>query len=88
MTCSSYCKKTLDEKLETIGFSKEKRPFKGHLTLGRIKDKIDPKRLNDVLKEFNKFESEDFFADRIILYKSELKPKGAVYTKLVETYLV
>ena len=45
--------KTLDEKLETIGFSKGKRPFRSHLTLGRIKDKIDPKRLNDLLKEFN-----------------------------------
>jgi len=80
--------KTLDEKLEAISFPKEKRPFKGHLTLGRIKSKIDAKRLYDVLKDFTKFESEHFFADRIILYKSELKPKGAVYTKLTEAYLV
>ncbi len=80
--------KTLDEKLEAIGFPKEKRPFRGHLTLGRIKAKIDPKRLNDVLKEFTQFESEHFFAKRIILYKSELKPKGAVYTKLVNQLLI
>ncbi|MEA1946348.1 MAG: RNA 2',3'-cyclic phosphodiesterase [Thermodesulfobacteriota bacterium] len=80
--------RTLDEKLETIGFPKEERPFKGHLTLGRIKAKIDPKRLNDILKEFTKFESEQFFADRIILYKSELKPKGAVYTKLANQLLI
>jgi len=78
---------TLDEKLEAMGFPKEKRPFKGHLTLGRIKSKIDPKTLHDVLKKFIQFESEPFFADRIILYKSDLKPKGAVYTKLIETYL-
>ncbi|MEA3436991.1 MAG: RNA 2',3'-cyclic phosphodiesterase, partial [Thermodesulfobacteriota bacterium] len=31
--------KTLDGKLETIGFPKEKRPFKGHLTIARIKRK-------------------------------------------------
>ncbi|MFO7971910.1 MAG: RNA 2',3'-cyclic phosphodiesterase [Desulfobacterales bacterium] len=79
--------KTLDEKLEAMGFPKEKRPFRGHLTLGRIKSVIDPKTLHDVLKEFIQFESEPFFADKIILYKSDLKPKGAVYTKLVETYL-
>ncbi len=79
--------KTLDEKLEAMGFPKEKRPFRGHLTLGRIKSIIDPKTLHDVLKEFIQFESEPFFADKIILYKSDLKPKGAVYTKLVETYL-
>jgi len=79
--------KTLDEKLEAMGFPKEKRPFRGHLTLGRIKSVIDPKTLHDVLKEFIQFESESFFADKIILYKSDLKPNGAVYTKLVETYL-
>ena len=79
--------KTLDDKLEAMGFPKEKRPFRGHLTLGRIKSIIDPKTLHDVLKEFTMFESERFFADRIILYKSDLKPKGAVYTKLIETYL-
>ncbi|MBW2246619.1 MAG: RNA 2',3'-cyclic phosphodiesterase, partial [Deltaproteobacteria bacterium] len=56
---------TLDEKLEAMGFPKEKRPFKGHLTLGRIKSEIDPKTLNDVLKEVTQFESERFFADRI-----------------------
>jgi len=80
--------RTLDEKLEAIGFPKEKRPFRGHLTLGRIKDKIDPKRLHGVLKEFAQFESEHFFAHRIILYKSELKPKGAVYTKLANQLLI
>ena len=80
--------KTLDEKLEGIGFPKEKRPFRGHLTLGRVKAKIDPKRLSDALKEFAKFESESFSADRVILYKSELKPKGAVYTKLANLLLI
>jgi 2'-5' RNA ligase len=79
--------KTLDEKLEAMGFPKEKKPFRGHLTLGRIKSNIDPKTLNDALKEFTRFESEHFLADRIMLYKSDLKPNGPVYTKLIETYL-
>jgi 2'-5' RNA ligase len=77
----------LNYNLEAMGFPKEKRPFRGHLTLGRIKSKIDPKILHDILKEFFQFESEHFLADRIILYKSDLKPGGAVYTKLIETYL-
>lgn len=74
--------KTLDEKLEVLGFPKEKRPFKGHLTMGRIKDKIDVKKFSDALMAFRSFESETFAADQIILYKSELKPAGAVYTEL------
>jgi len=77
----------LDEKLAAIGFSKEKRAFKGHLTMGRVKDKIDPKKLLGALKEFAGFETEPFVADRMILFKSDLKPTGAVYTKLMEANL-
>jgi 2'-5' RNA ligase len=74
--------KTLDENLKVFGFPEEKRPFKGHLTMARIKAKIDVKKLGDALMAFRSFESETFTADQVVLYKSELKPSGAVYTKL------
>lgn len=80
------CQKRLAENLERIGFPKENRSFKVHLTFGRAKNRLDPKRLADALSEFSGFESEEFVANRIILYKSDLKPTGAVYTKLVETF--
>ena len=79
--------KALDEKLETIGFPKENRPFKGHLTLARVKGKIDPQRLGAAIKEFQGFESEPFAADQVILFKSELQPKGSVYTELLSVAL-
>jgi 2'-5' RNA ligase len=79
--------KTLDEKLKGIGFPTEKRPFKGHLTIGRIKAKMDTKKLGGALITFRNFESETFIADKIILFKSELKPQGAVYTNLVSESL-
>jgi 2'-5' RNA ligase len=77
----------LDEHLELLGFHKEKRPFKGHLTMGRMKDKIDAKKFGDALMTFRSFESETFGADQITLYKSELKSAGAVYTKLASASL-
>ncbi len=80
--------KTLDDKLEAIGFPKENRPFKGHLTLARVKGKIDSKRLSEAMKEFQEFEAEPFTADQIILFKSELKPTGSVYTKLLSASLL
>ena len=80
--------KTLDGKLETVGFPKEKRPFKGHLTIARIKRKIDAGRLVDAMKEFGRFESKTFMADEVVLFKSELKPSGAVYSKLMSAALV
>ncbi len=79
--------KMLDEKLQTLGFPKEKRPFKGHLTIARIKKKIDAKRLIDAMKEFSGFESKTFMVDEVVLFKSELKPSGAVYTKLMSAAL-
>ncbi|MEA3435249.1 MAG: RNA 2',3'-cyclic phosphodiesterase [Thermodesulfobacteriota bacterium] len=79
--------KTLDGKLDTVGFPKEKRPFKGHLTIARIKRKIDAMRLVDAMKEFGRFESKTFIADEVVLFKSELKPSGAVYTKLMSAAL-
>ncbi len=79
--------KNLDENLERIGFPKENRPFKGHLTLGRIKGKLNPKTLADAIKEFERFESEVFDLSRIILFKSELTPKGSIYTELMSASL-
>lgn len=74
--------KAIDENLGKLGIPKEKRPFKGHLTLARAKGNIDSKKLLDAMKAFGAFESETFIADKVILFKSDLKPTGAVYTKL------
>ncbi len=73
----------IEENLEELGFPREKRPFRGHLTLGRIKGKINTKKLLDVIKKFEKFESKLFIADKIFLFKSELKSTGSVYTELM-----
>ncbi len=75
--------KKLDEDLSAIGFPNEKRTFKGHLTLGRVKGNIDSNQMAAELKTYNDFESETFTAESLILYRSDLKPTGAVYTKLL-----
>ncbi len=77
----------LESSLERIGFPKDTRPFKSHLTLGRTKGQIDPKRLGDALDSFSAFASEPFEAGELILYRSDLKPSGAVYTKLKSVLL-
>ncbi|HPA14678.1 MAG TPA: RNA 2',3'-cyclic phosphodiesterase [Desulfobacterales bacterium] len=79
--------KTIDEKLEAIGLPRENRAFKGHLTLARVKGHIDSNRLGEAMKEVGGFESEAFIVDQIVLFKSELKPGGSVYTKLMSISL-
>lgn len=79
--------KKLDKELEKIGFNREKRTFKGHLTIGRIKGKIDKKLFNEILHQYQTFCSKTFSADKIYLFQSLLKPSGPVYAKLVSIHL-
>jgi 2'-5' RNA ligase len=73
---------TLDAHLADVGFPSESRPFKGHLTLGRVKGKMAANHLQAAFDTLGKFEFEGFEVNRIILFKSELRPSGAVYTQV------
>ena len=77
----------LENRFEEIHFKKEGRPFKGHLTLGRFREKADRGKLIDALKKFQSFESEIFVAGELYLYKSDLRPEGPVYTELLSVSL-
>ncbi len=68
--------------LEGLGFKKEERAFTSHLTLGRLKAAA---RLPGVAEAFQKVMSlaeGSFVVDGLNLYRSELRPTGAVYTVL------
>ncbi len=73
----------LEDALGAAGFPGENRAFSAHLTVGRVRERIDLKKLSDMIERFEKFESEPFAVDRVILFKSDLKPAGPVYTELL-----
>ena len=77
----------LDSRMERLGFDKEKRAFRPHITLARARDtRID----SSLITGSAKYEAHDFgsfTADRIFLIKSTLKPSGSVYEKLKEYLL-
>jgi len=77
----------LETHLDAQGFPKETRRFKGHLTLGRAKGRLDEDKLRKVLEKFDTFETESFFVHSVILYQSTLRPQGAIYTRLAEVSL-
>ena len=65
------------------GFPGEKRSFKAHLTLGRARDRGGViSSAGDLLEMAENLGSHRFDARELILFRSELKPGGAVYTKL------
>ena len=75
----------LQQKVETeclkYGLLQEDRKFHPHLTLGRVISNRNLKPLLDSIKIGSDLES-SFRADHFNIYRSELKPKGAVYTVL------
>jgi len=78
--------KTLQEAIERetekIGFKREGRSFSPHLTLGRVRSQKNRDALTKYLEEFEKVELGSFNVKEVSLMKSELRPKGAVYTQL------
>lgn len=77
--------KNLDERLFDASngrFKPEERPFKGHLTIGRIKDKINSDSLINALRQIGLTETGAFKADALHLIQSRLTSSGPVYTTL------
>ena len=77
----------LEQKLADAEFPKDNRSFKAHLTLGRIKQTVKPAVIRQMIADYAKLRSEEFIFDQVILFKSDLKPSGAVYSKLKQTNL-
>jgi 2'-5' RNA ligase len=74
--------KELERSLQLIGFAPEERPFRPHLTLGRIRSPKGLTGLARVLETGEEYAAGSFLASGIGLFRSELTPRGAVYTRL------
>ena len=78
----SDLQKEVEKDLEAIGFQRENRAFRAHLTLGRVKSPKDVKGLSEIIKSEESYDAGSFYAGGLTLFKSDLTPKGAIYTKL------
>jgi 2'-5' RNA ligase len=72
----------LEKDLVPLGFVQEQRKFRPHLTLGRLKDRGNRQALIEAMASLELPEFNSFDVAEIILYKSDLRPTGAIYTKL------
>ena len=75
----------VENQLHKIGFEREKRGFKPHLTIDRVRRPENLGKLKEALESVKEFEAGSFVADKFIFMQSELKPSGAVYTP-IEVY--
>ena len=72
----------LEEGLAKLGFPEEKRSFKPHLTLGRVKYIKDPAAFIEKMGGFKEKIIGKIRINSISLFKSTLTPKGSIYEVL------
>ncbi len=79
----SYFKESIQKKLKPFGIKEESRRFSPHITVGRFRKGFNQTMLlKEVLDRFKDVTSPEVLLKELVLFKSELKPDGAVYTKL------
>ena len=70
----------VEERVSGLGFDKEDRPFRAHLTLGRVKAPLSGARR--VIASMPVEPVGECTVTQVTLFQSRLSPRGAVYTAL------
>ena len=76
--------RSIDEKLVPLGFTKEQRGYSAHLTIGRVRTAKNKDQLLTVIHNFKEKEFLRQEINAVTLKKSDLTPKGPIYTTLRE----
>ncbi len=76
----------VEDRLAALGVEREDRPFRAHLTLGRVRGQLGP-RAGSVLSETAAAGIPASVAREVTLFESRLSPSGAIYTALGRTSL-
>lgn len=73
----------LQRHLARFGIKEEGRPFRPHLTLGRFRKTISPEaRLDELVRKYGNLKGPNCSVGELVLFKSDLRPRGAEYTRL------
>jgi 2'-5' RNA ligase len=68
----------LEREFEKKGFQKERRNFKAHLTIARLREPDKSKRLVEKHLQ-NEFSPVEFAVSELAIYESKLQPTGSIY---------
>jgi 2'-5' RNA ligase len=78
----------IDQDLTKFGFKKEQRRFSPHLTIARIKTVKNKEKLLKTVNNYSDIEFKEIEINSIKLKKSELTPKGPIYTTLRDIFII
>jgi 2'-5' RNA ligase len=80
----------IESQVAPLGFPTEKRPFRPHLTLGRVQrraSKSEVREIGEAVAASAIGEIDEMRVTVVTYIKSDLRPSGAVYTTLTEATL-
>jgi 2'-5' RNA ligase len=72
----------VDKAMEPIGFAREERAFRPHLTLARFREPRAQPALQTAVSQQGEQDVGDFEASEFFLFESRLSPQGAEYRKV------
>ncbi len=70
----------VEEALAELGYPPEGKPFRPHLTLGRVREPSPSPRLEEALASLAEEECGSAPLDHLTLFASRLTPKGPIYS--------
>ncbi len=77
----------ITEKCATLGYQPDAKPYEPHITLGRVKKPSDACRLETILPDLNNIDFGITDVEEVIVYMSELKQSGAIYSPMYRVRL-
>jgi 2'-5' RNA ligase len=83
----SRLQQDIDARLAALGFPREAKRFRGHVTIGRFGDSGPPGPVADALKQYGARVAGAFEVREVVLFRSDLRPEGPVHTPLVRAPL-
>ncbi len=81
----STLQKAIEAETRQLGYPAEERPFSAHLTLGRISQNARPEEVSLVARALGEVKVErvgQVEVKMVHLFRSDLRPTGAVYSRL------
>jgi 2'-5' RNA ligase len=74
----------LEPRLRGLGFKRDNKGFSPHLTIARVRNGRNKVRLAEVIRELENYKLGTVKMECLKLKKSNLTPKGPIYTNLKE----
>lgn len=77
----------IESAMTEFGIARENRAYHPHLTIGRARNQGASSEARELLRHFTSFEAGAFDVEDIVLFHSELTPKGPIHTPIVRALL-